>query len=103
MHELVTTGKLSGTSSISDYLSYTVTFAERFPVVVVYDNEYRKLQHKYGFRWGSDSQHLPTRFLIKRCTLGSSQLSPKKSAARNCPPQAAAPIYRQFNSPTGCQ
>ena len=44
MRELVTTGKLSGTSSISDYLSYTVKFAElleshTFLSVVVYDNE----------------------------------------------------------------
>ena len=44
MQELVRTGKLSGTSSISDYLSYIVKFAElleshTFLSVVVYDNE----------------------------------------------------------------
>ncbi|KAL9962934.1 hypothetical protein ACROYT_G032089 [Oculina patagonica] len=54
MHELLTTGKLSGTPSIADYLSYTVKFAElleshTFLSALLYDNEYRKLQHKYGF------------------------------------------------------
>ena len=65
MHQLSTTGKLSGTSQIEDYLSYTVKVAELLEShtlvsVVMYDNEYRKLQHQYGFRWGSDSQHLHT-------------------------------------------
>jgi len=36
---------------------YTVKFADpleshTFSLGVLYDNEYRKLQHKYGFRWG---------------------------------------------------
>ena len=34
--------------------------------VLLCDNEYRKLQNKYGFRCGSDSQHLHTRFVVKR-------------------------------------
>ena len=34
--------------------------------VVAYDNKYCKLQCEYGFRWGSDSQHLHTRFLVRR-------------------------------------
>ena len=77
MHKLVTIGKLSGTSSVADYLSYTVKFAElleqhTLSSVVLYRNEYRKLQHKYGFRWRSDFQHLHTRFLIKRQPTGSS-------------------------------
>lgn len=107
MQELLTTGKLSGTSSISDYLSYTVKFAElleshTFLSVVVYDSR-RKSQHKYGFRWGSDSQLLHTRFLIKRRTLASSQPELAKFPAGNRPHQADLPICRQFNSPRGCQ
>jgi len=63
MHKLSKTGKLSGPSQIPNYLSYTVKVAEllkshTLASVVVYNNEYRKLQHQYGFRWGSDSQHL---------------------------------------------
>ena len=50
MHQLSNTGKLSGTSQIADYLSYTVKVAEQLgshtlASVVMYDNEYRKLQH----------------------------------------------------------
>ncbi|KAK3753557.1 hypothetical protein QZH41_001658 [Actinostola sp. cb2023] len=71
MHELSQTGKLASMGQIADYLSYTVKVAELLEShilnsVVLYDNEYRKLQHKFGFRWGSDSQHLHTRFLVKR-------------------------------------
>ena len=69
MHELLKKEKLSTTTSdIADYLAYTVKFAEllkshTLASVVAYDiNEYRKLQCEYGFRWGSDSQHLHTRF-----------------------------------------
>ena len=107
MQELLTTGKLSGTSSISDYLSYTVKFAElleshTFLSVVVYDSR-RKSQHKYGFRWGSDSQLLHTRFLIKRRTLGSSQPELPRFPAGNRSHQADLPICRQFNFPRGCQ
>lgn len=59
MHELVTTGKLSGTSSKAEYLSY------KSSSVVLYDNKYRRLQTKYGFRWRSDSQRMHTRFFVK--------------------------------------
>ena len=53
MQELLTTGRLSGTSSISDYLSYTVKFAEllesqTFLSVVVYDNESRSINTVFG-------------------------------------------------------
>ena len=68
MHELLKKGKLSATTSdIADYLAHMVKFAElleshTLASVLAYDNEYRKLQCEYGFRWGSDSQHLHTRF-----------------------------------------
>ena len=106
MNELITTGKLSGTSSIADYLSYTVKFSElleshTLTSVMLYDNEYRKLQNKYGFRWGSDSQHLHTRFLVKRRTQFAPM--PQEANARNRQPLTAAPICKQFNSLLGCQ
>lgn len=71
IHELLKAGKLSVTTSdILDYLAYTVKFAElceshTLASVVVYNNEYCKLQCEYGFRWGSDSQHLHTKFLVR--------------------------------------
>jgi len=51
MPKLSNTGKLSGLSQIADYLSYTVKVAElheshTLPSVVIYHNEYRKLQHQ---------------------------------------------------------
>ena len=70
MHKLSNTGTLSGPSQIADYLSYTVKVAElleshTLASVVIYENEYRKLQHQYGFHWGSNSQHLKCRALIQ--------------------------------------
>jgi len=104
IHELLTTGKLFRTPSLADYLSYTVKCKElseghMFSSVVLYDNEYRKLQHNYGFRWGSDSQHLHTHFLVKRRTPNPAQ--PHKPMGQNGQPHVSAPIYKQFNSPTG--
>jgi len=58
-------------TAIQDYLAYIAKVLElieehTWQSVILYDNEYRKLQHRHGFRWGSDSQHLHTRFLKKR-------------------------------------
>lgn len=112
MHKLSNKGKLSGPSQIANYLSYTVKVAElleshTFTSVVIYDNEYWKLQHQYGFRWGSDSQHLHTRFLVKRRTLTQSNQAlawPYADLRSNSgrQPQFVRPICHQFNSLSGC-
>ena len=112
MHKLSKTGKLSGPSQIAGYLSYTVKVAEllesnTLASVVIYDNKYRKLQHQYGFCWGSDSQHLHTRFLVKRHPLTQSNQTlarPYAESRSNSgrPPQFVRPICRQFNSLSGC-
>ena len=112
MHKLSNTGKLSGPSQIADYLSYTVKVAElleshTLASVVIYDNEYRKLQHQYRFRWGSDSQHLHTRFLVKSRALTQSNQTlarPYADSRSNSgrQPQFVRPICRQFNSLSGC-
>ena len=55
--------------AIQDYLAYMISELiedHTWQSVILYDNEYRKLQHRHQFRWGSDSQHLHTRFLKKR-------------------------------------
>jgi hypothetical protein len=59
---LIQTGKLAG-SDILDYLAYTTKVGEMatrytWSSVLAYDDQYRKSQAAYGFRWGSDSQHL---------------------------------------------
>ena len=110
MHELHKKGKLSATTSdIADYLAYTVKFAElleshTLASVVAYNNEYRKLQCEYGFRWGSGSQHLHTRFLIRRRPPMSGANLQKLPPRLNCQPQEShtIPICRKFNSITGC-
>ena len=111
MNKLSNTGKLSGPSKIADYLSYTVKVAElleshTLASAVIYDNEHRKLQHQYEFRWGRDSQYLHTRFLVKRHPLTqSNQTLARPSHApipAGRPPQFVRPICRQFNSLSGC-
>ena len=110
MHELLRTGKLSATTTaIADYLAYTIKFAElleshTLASALAYDNEYRKLQCEYGFRWGSESQHLHTRFLVKRRP-SQTPAATSPNAQRFPPhlkhqPQTSptTPIYRQFNS-----
>ena len=113
MHELLRTGKLSAsTSDIADYLACTVKFAElleshTLASAVAYDNEYHKLQCEYGFQWGSDSQHLLTRFLVEpRSSFPAANApnSQKFPPRPNRQPQATytTPICRQFNSLTRC-
>ena len=70
--------------------------------LILYDmhNEYRKLQHHHGFRWGSDSQHLHTRFLQKQQgTLSRHASSARKRTSK---PSTEAPICKVYNSPAGC-
>ena len=74
--------------------------------VLLCDNEYRNLQNKYGFRWGSDSQHLHTRFVVKRSVsklTTQACLGPVRRAATNCQTQPVTPVCRQFNSLSGSQ
>ena len=105
MHKLSNTGKLSGPSQIANYLVYLVKVAEllashTLASVVVYDNEYRKLQHQYGFHWGSDSQRLHMRFLVKRrvlTQLNKTLARPSANSHSNSghQPQFVKPICRQ--------
>ena len=75
MDQLIVSSQLNSESDISYYLAYTVKIVESietftWPIVIQYDNEYRKRQFQYGFRWGSDSQHLHSRFLKQRGLAG---------------------------------
>jgi len=62
MASLLESGRLAETE-ILDYLSYTAKIGEMatrytWGSVLLYDDQYRHSQAAYGFRWGSDSQHL---------------------------------------------
>jgi hypothetical protein len=51
--------------TVLDYLSYTTKVGElanRFTwqSVMVYDDQYREKQARFGYRWGSDSPHIAT-------------------------------------------
>ena len=107
-HEPPRTGKLSATTTaIADYLAYTIKFAELLEShtlvsTLAYDDEYRKLQCEYGFRWGSDLQHLHTRFLIKRrpsqTPAATSPITQRFPPRVNRQPRTSptTPICRQF-------
>ena len=96
------------TSSVQDYLAYMVKIAEMiedhtWQSVILYD-EYRKLQHRHQFRWGSDSQHLHTRFLKKRQAplTATKRVAAIGKGINNTSIPAENPVCRLYNSPTGC-
>ena len=109
MDQLIVSGQLKSQSDISDYLAYTVKIEElveafTWPSVIQYDNEYRKRQFQYGNRWGSDSQHLHSRFFKQRGLVGSQnrgyQAGVKPKSPRN-PSTKAVQICNSYNSTTG--
>jgi hypothetical protein len=60
-----------GMTTVLDYLAYTAKVGElanRFTwqSVILYDDQYREKQARYGFRWGSDSPHIATVILEER-------------------------------------
>ena len=78
MDRLTALDQLKTNKDILDNTAYTVKIGELIDTftwvsVLQYDNEYRKRQFQYGFRWGSDSLYLHSRFLkyITKSTLSS--------------------------------
>ena len=64
-YTLLPESKLSTQSAIQDYLAYTVEIMELiarydWKSILMYDNEFRKLQAIYKFSWSFDSTHLHT-------------------------------------------
>ena len=56
---------------LSDYLVYTVKVGElatryTWASVLLYDDDYRRMQSELSFRWGSDAPHLSTVILKER-------------------------------------
>ena len=90
-------------TAIQDYLAYIVKVSElieehTWQSVILYDNEYRKLQHRHGFRWGSDSQQLHKK---RQGTSPSNHIPPAR--ARGSKSSTELSICKLYNSPTGCQ
>lgn len=72
LYKLVGESKLHA-GNILDYLSYTTKvcqLVQRYTLVSVlmYDREYRQLQARHGFRWGTDVPHFHTIHLQPRPT-----------------------------------
>ena len=82
---------------VLDYLAYTTKIGElatkfTWPSVMQYDDDYRALQHTYGFRWGSDTPHLSTINLEVR----TKPKIAKKDGGRDI----NKPVCRCYNSST---
>ena len=69
-------------NTVMDYLSYTAKIGDygtrySWTSTFVYDDEYRKSQAQYGFRWGSDTPHVAQVFLREK-----ERKPPKKTSGR---------------------
>lgn len=89
-------------STVLDYLSYTSKigeYATRFTwaSTLVYDDEYRKTQAQYGFRWGSDTPHVAQIFLREKD--GLKKQSKKSSGKRS----DGKPYCYDYNNGKICQ
>ena len=79
----LTTGQAVNASTLRDYMCYTMKVCELFkhyqrPSVLQYDREYRHLQARHGFRWGTECTHLHTLHLRLKAT--STSLATSSSA-----------------------
>ena len=70
-YELLSSNKLPTSDDLRDYLSYSIKVLElarkyTWESVLKYDDEYRILQHTYGYQWSFDNSHLHEVMLIPR-------------------------------------
>ena len=117
-YELLFSNRLPTMEDIREYLSFSIKvmeLAKRYTwlSVLKYDDEYRVLQHTYGFSWGTDNSHLHEVVLLPRWAvknslrrgLGSSE-SPSsggKKILTASHTEGGLEICRSFNSSRGCE
>ena len=112
---------LSSAADIHDYLSYTIKVLElsrkfSWESVLKYDDEYRVLQHTYGYPWSFDHSHHEVMLVPHWVSSGHAvtNFSPvKNNSYRNNQSSANPPtgthnssgqeICRNFNRAKGCQ
>ena len=111
---LVTKGKLPTHDDVQHYLAYTIKIMElanryEWKSVLMYDNEFRKIQAMYNYPWSFDSNHLHTVTLTPLTTQAtinnSTRPRDRSSNALNSFASLTADskvICRNFNSPRGC-
>ena len=121
-YELLFSGKLSTLLHVQEYLSYAIKILElatkyTWQSVLQYDDEFRILQHTYGFSWSTDHSHLHEVVLIPRWAAklhrgsGHSLESPKNPSDFSSKGLSnivshllnGSEICRMFNSRKGCQ
>ena len=116
-YELLTSNRLPTPDDLRDYLSYSVKIFElgkkfTWSSVLKYDDEFRILQHTYGYPWDKDHSHIHEIMLVPKWAaggnLGNNQHSFSGSGGGSLPaltfPQDAAgtEICRNFNRNRGC-
>lgn len=120
-YELLSSARLPTSSDLRDYLSYSIKILElarkyTWESVLKYDDEYRILQHTYGYPWSFDNSHLHEVMLIPRwasppVSNTSSTLSkgnsgsPASGSSSGFPTHTSSgvEICRNFNRQKGCQ
>lgn len=111
-YTLLSERKLVTHLEIQAYLAYTVKVMEliakyEWKSILLYDNEFRKLQAIYNFPWSFDSTHLHTVMLqpifkFNPFTAKPPQSNPfTRAAFANFTPEGRV-ICRNFNGPKGC-
>ena len=70
-YELLSSNRLPTSADLRDYLSFSIKVFElarnyTWESVLKYDDEYRILQHTYGYPWSFDNSHLHEVMLIPR-------------------------------------
>lgn len=113
LYKLVGESKLHA-GNILDYLSYTTKvcqLVQRYTLVSVlmYDREYRQLQARHGFRWGTDVPHFHTIHLQPRPSRSAQPQSGKNNGATTKGGNSTTPltldgkiICKLYNSKAGC-
>ena len=113
LYKLVAEGKLHG-GNILDYLSYTTKICQlvqkyTLVSVLLYDREYRQLQARHDFRWGTDVPHFHTIHLLPRTSRPVQPPAGKTSGTASKATPSVAPltldgkvICKLFNSKNGC-
>ena len=111
-YTLLSQGKLVSQVDIQNYLAYTVKIMElsskyEWRSVLLYDNEFRKLQAIYSFPWSFDSPHLHTVMLqpIFKASFANKPSQPNAPSTRTVFASFTSEgrvICRNFNGQKGC-
>lgn len=109
MDTMMNTHTLTG-STLRDYMCHTMKICELFkhyqrPSVLQYDREYRHLQARHGFRWGTDCPHLHTLHLRLKTSAVTTEYNQRQQRRGHTGAGTTSTDDRvcyQYNSRQGC-